>query len=106
MRTSFPGRCSVKKRGRLGIIPMKDAGELLLDEYDVLLNERTRFVAVTHVSNALGTINPVREIIDRAHKYGVPVLIDGAQSVPHMPIDVRALDCDFFAFSGHKIYAP
>jgi cysteine desulfurase/selenocysteine lyase len=95
-----------EKGALLRVIPMNDAGELLLDAYDALLNERTKFVAVTHVSNALGTINPVREIIDRAHKYGVPVLLDGAQSVPHMPIDVQALDCDFFAFSGHKIYAP
>src|SRR6267154_1325232 len=95
-----------EKGARLRVIPMNDAGELLLDEYDALLNERTKFVAVTHVSNALGTINPVREIIDRAHKYGVPVLLDGAQSVPHMPVDVQALDCDFFVFSGHKIYAP
>lgn len=95
-----------EKGARLRVIPMNDAGELLLDAYDALLNEHTKFVAVTHVSNALGTINPVRAIIDRAHKYGVPVLLDGAQSVPHMPIDVQALDCDFFAFSGHKIYAP
>jgi cysteine desulfurase/selenocysteine lyase len=95
-----------EKGAQLRVIPMNDAGELLLDAYDALLNERTKFVAVTHVSNALGTINPVREIIDRAHKYGVPVLLDGAQSAPHMPIDVQALDCDFFAFSGHKIYAP
>src|SRR6266436_3280971 len=95
-----------EKGAQLRVIPMNDAGELLLDEYDALLNERTKFVAVTHVSNALGTINPVREIIERAHKYGVPVLLDGAQSAPHMPIDVQALDCDFFAFSGHKVYAP
>jgi cysteine desulfurase/selenocysteine lyase len=95
-----------EKGAHLRVIPMNDAGELLLDEYDVLLNERTKFVAVTHVSNALGTVNPVKEIIERAHKYGVPVLLDGAQSVPHMPIDVQDLDCDFFTFSGHKIYAP
>ena len=95
-----------EKGARLRVIPMNDAGELLLDEYDVLLNERTKFVAVTHVSNALGTINPIKEITERAHKYGVPVLIDGAQSAPHMPIDVQDLDCDFFAFSGHKMYAP
>src|ERR1700704_1114562 len=95
-----------EKGARLRVIPMNDAGELILDEYDALLNERTKFVAVTHVSNALGTINPIKEIIDRAHKYGVPVLIDGAQSAPHMPVDVQDLDCDFFAFSGHKIFAP
>ena len=95
-----------EKGARLRVIPMNDAGELLLDDYDALLNERTKFLAVTHVSNALGTINPIKEITERAHKYGVPVLIDGAQSVPHMPIDVQDLDCDFFAFSGHKMYAP
>src|SRR5437660_7991034 len=95
-----------EKSARLRVIPMNDAGELLLDEYDALLNERTKFVAVTHVSNALGTVNPVKDIIERAHKYGVPVLIDGAQSAPHMPIDVQDLDCDFFAFSGHKMFAP
>jgi cysteine desulfurase/selenocysteine lyase len=95
-----------EKGAHLRVIPMNDAGELLLDEYDALLNERTKFVAVTHVSNALGTVNPVQEITARAHKYGVPVLIDGAQSAPHMPIDVQDLDCDFYAFSGHKMFAP
>ena len=95
-----------EKGALLRVIPMNDAGELLLDEYDGLLNERTKFVAVTHVSNALGTINPVKEMIAQAHKYGVPVLIDGAQSAPHMPVDVQDLDCDFYAFSGHKMYAP
>src|SRR5437773_1648541 len=95
-----------EKGARLRVIPMNDAGELLFDEYDGLLNERTRFVAVMHVSNALGTINPIKEITERAHKYGVPVLIHGAQSAPHMPIDVQDLDSDFFAFSGHKMYAP
>src|SRR5713226_3768182 len=94
------------KGAKLRVIPMNDAGELLLDEYDALLNERTKFVALTHVSNALGTINPIKEMIGQAHKYGVPVLIDGAQSAPHMPVDVQDLDCDFFAFSGHKVYAP
>jgi cysteine desulfurase/selenocysteine lyase len=95
-----------EKGSRLRVIPMNDAGELLLDEYDGLLNERTKFVAVTHVSNALGTINPIKEMIAQAHKYGVPVLIDGAQSAPHMPVDVQDLDCDFYTFSGHKMYAP
>jgi cysteine desulfurase/selenocysteine lyase len=95
-----------EKGAKLRVIPMNDAGELLLDEYDALLNERTRFVAITHVSNALGTINPVKQMIDQAHKYGVPVLIDGAQSAPHIPVDVQDLDCDFFAFSGHKMFAP
>jgi cysteine desulfurase/selenocysteine lyase len=95
-----------EKRARLRVIPMNDAGELLLDEYDALLNERTKLVAFNHVSNALGTINPVKEMIARAHKYGVPVLIDGAQAAPHMPVDVQDLDCDFYVFSGHKMYAP
>ena len=95
-----------EKGAKLRVIPINDAGELLLDAYDALLNERTRLVAVTHVSNALGTVNPVKEIIERAHKYGVPVLIDGAQQAPHGLIDVQDLDCDFYAFSGHKMFAP
>jgi len=95
-----------EKGALLRVIPMNDAGELLLDEYDGQLNERTKFVAITHVSNALGTINPIKEMIAQAHKYGVPVLIDGAQSAPHMPVDVQDLDCDFYTFSGHKMYAP
>lgn len=95
-----------EKNAKLRVIPMNDAGELLMDEYDALLNERTKLVAVGHVSNALGTINPVKDIIERAHKYGVPVLIDGAQWAPHMPIDVQDLDADFYAFSGHKMFAP
>ncbi len=95
-----------EKGARLRVIPMNDAGELLLDEYDGLLNERTKLVAVMHVSNALGTINPIKEMIAQAHKYGVPVLIDGAQAAPHMPVDVQDLDCDFYVFSGHKMYAP
>ena len=95
-----------EKGARLRVIPMNDAGELLLDEYHGLLSERTKFVALSHISNALGTINPVKQMIDEAHKYGVPVLIDGAQSVPHMRVDVQDLDCDFFAFSGHKMFAP
>jgi cysteine desulfurase/selenocysteine lyase len=95
-----------EKGAKLRVIPINDAGELLMDEYDALLNEKTKLVAVTHVSNALGTINPVKEIIDRAHKYGVPVLIDGAQMAPHGRVDVQDLDCDFYAFSGHKMFAP
>jgi len=95
-----------EKGAHLRVIPMNDAGELLLDEYDGLLNERTKLVAVNHVSNALGTINPIKEMIAQAHKYGVPVLIDGAQAAPHMPVDVQDLDCDFYVFSGHKMYAP
>ena len=95
-----------EKNAKLRVIPMNDAGELLLDEYDALLNDKTKLVALAHVSNALGTVNPVKEMIDRAHKYGVPVLIDGAQWAPHMPIDVQDLDCDFYTFSGHKMFAP
>ena len=95
-----------EKGARLRVIPMNDAGELLIDEYHALLNERTKFVALTHISNALGTVNPIKQMIDQAHKYGVPVLIDGAQSAPHMAVDVQDLDCDFFAFSGHKMFAP
>lgn len=95
-----------EKGAVLRVIPMNDQGELLQDEYDALLNNRTKLVAVTHVSNALGTVNPIKRMIEQAHKYGVPVLIDGAQGAPHMPIDVQDLDCDFYAFSGHKIYAP
>ena len=95
-----------EKGARLRVIPMNDAGELLLDEFDGLLNERTKLVGVVHVSNALGTINPVKEMIAQAHKYGVPVLVDGAQATPHMPVDMQDLDCDFYVFSGHKMYAP
>jgi len=95
-----------EKGARLRVIPMNDAGELLIDEYEGLLNERTKLVGVTHVSNALGTVNPIKQMIAQAHKYGVPVLIDGAQSAPHIPVDVQDLDCDFFVFSGHKMYAP
>src|SRR5258705_13452014 len=95
-----------EKGAILRVIPMNDVGELLLDEYDALLNERTKFVAIAHVSNALGTINPIKEMIEQAHKYGLPVLVDGAQSAPHHSVDVQDLDCDFYAFSGHKMFAP
>jgi len=95
-----------EKGARLRVIPMNDAGELLIDEYEGLLNERTKLVGVVHVSNALGTINPVKQMIVHAHKCGVPVLVDGAQAAPHMPIDMQDLDCDFYVFSGHKMYAP
>lgn len=95
-----------EKGAILRVIPMNDAGELIQDEYDAFLSEKTKFVAFTHVSNALGTVNPVKRMIEQAHKYGVPVLIDGAQSAPHMLVDVQDLDCDFYAFSGHKMFAP
>ena len=88
------------------VIPVSDKGELLLDEYQRLFTEKTRLVSVAHVSNVLGTINPVGQIIAIAHEHGVPVLIDGAQSAPHLKIDVQEMDCDFFAFSGHKMYGP
>jgi cysteine desulfurase/selenocysteine lyase len=95
-----------EKGARLRVIPMNDAGELQLDEFDALLNERTKLVCVGHVSNALGTVNPVKEIVARAHKLGVPVLVDGAQGAPHLKVDVQDLDCDFYAVSGHKMFAP
>ena len=91
---------------RLRVIPITDDGRLCMDDFEKLFNERTKIVSITHVSNVLGTVNPVKDIIRIAHEHGVPVLIDGAQSTPHIPIDVQALDCDFFAFSGHKIYGP
>lgn len=95
-----------RKGIRLRVIPVTDEGELRMDEYEKLFNERTRIVSVAHVSNVLGTVNPVKEIVRIAHEHGVPVLVDGAQSTPHFAVDVQDLDCDFFAFSGHKIYGP
>lgn len=91
---------------RLRVVPIADDGRLVMDEYAKLFNERTRIVSITHVSNVLGTVNPVKDIIRIAHEHNVPVLIDGAQSSPHMKVDVQELDCDFYAFSGHKIYGP
>lgn len=90
----------------LKVIPINDRGELLLDAYRELFTERTRLVCVAHVSNVLGTVNPVKEMIRTAHSHGVPVLVDGAQSIPHMPVDVQELDADFYVFSGHKVYGP
>jgi cysteine desulfurase/selenocysteine lyase len=95
-----------EKSARLRVIPCNDAGELLLDDYAKLFNANTKFVAIAHVSNALGTINPVKDMIATAHRHGVPVLVDGAQAVPHMKVDVQDLDCDFYAFSGHKMCGP
>jgi cysteine desulfurase/selenocysteine lyase len=95
-----------EKNAKLRIIPINDKGELLMDEYYKLLNENTKFVSVVHVSNTLGTINPVKEIIEAAHKRNIPVLIDGAQAVPHMKVNITELDCDFYAFSGHKMFGP
>lgn len=95
-----------EKGAKLRVAPINDAGELLLDKFEELLNSKTKLVAVTHVSNALGTVNPIARIVEMAHSKGIPVLVDGAQSVPHLSVDVRALGCDFYAFSGHKIYGP
>ena len=95
-----------EKDARLRVIPINDRGEILIDRFRELLNERTRLLAIGHVSNALGTINPIREVIQLAHASNVPVLVDGAQAVPHLKVDVQALDCDFYAFSGHKMYGP
>ncbi len=95
-----------EKGAILRVIPMNDAGELLIDEFEALFNEKTKFLALTHVSNALGTVNPVKKMIAFAHRHGVPVLLDGAQAAPHQPVDVQDLDCDFYAFSGHKLCGP
>ena len=95
-----------EKGAKIRVVPINDAGELLIDEYEKLFNERTKFVGVTHVSNALGTINPIKEMIAFAHARGVPVLVDGAQAAPHIKVDVQDLDCDFYAFSGHKLCGP
>ena len=91
---------------KIRVLPINDAGELCLDQFEPLLNARTKLVCVSHVSNALGSINPVKEMIALAHRHGVPVLVDGAQAAPHMPVDVQDLDCDFYAFSGHKLCGP
>ncbi len=95
-----------EKGARLRVIPITDSGELMMDEYAALLNERTKFVGICHMSNALGTINPVKEVVRLAHELGVPVLVDAAQSAYHIPIDVQELDADFLVFSGHKLYGP
>ncbi len=95
-----------EKGARLKVVPVNDAGELLLDEYEKLLSPRTRLVSIVHQSNALGTINPVEPVVELAHRQGVPVLLDGAQAVAHMPLDVTRLGCDFYVFSGHKLYGP
>ena len=96
----------LEKGARLRVAPINDRGELDLDEFGSLLNPRTKIISVAHVSNALGTINPVKWIIRMAHAMNIPVLVDGAQAVPHMPIDVEDLDCDYYVFSGHKVYGP
>ncbi len=95
-----------EKKVVLKVIPMNDNGELLIDEFEKLISPKTKFIAVVHISNSLGTINPVKQIIVKAHQHNIPVLVDGAQSVVHTPVDVQELDCDFFAFSGHKMFGP
>ena len=102
-----PWQMLCEERGaHLRVVPINDDGELLMDEYERLLGPRTKLVSMVHQSNALGTVNPVEQIISMAHSHGIPVLLDGAQSAPHLPIDVRKLGCDFFVFSGHKLYGP
>ncbi|MBX3297256.1 MAG: cysteine desulfurase [Acidobacteria bacterium] len=102
-----PWQVIAEERGaRVRMIPINTRGEIIIEEYEAMLNERTRIVAVSHVSNSLGTVNPVKEMTATAHKFGVPVLVDAAQSVPHFPVDVQELDADFFVFSGHKMFAP
>lgn len=97
---------AAKKGIAIKVIPMTDEGDVIMEEYEKLFNKKTRIVSITQVSNVLGTINPVKEMIQIAHEHEVPVMVDGAQSTPHMKVDVQDLDCDFFAFSGHKIYGP
>lgn len=97
---------AAEKGAKIRVVPINDKGELEVDEYEKLFNEHTKFVGLIHVSNALGTINPIQRMIDFAHRHGVPVLIDGAQAAPHISIDVQALDCDFYAFSAHKLCGP
>ncbi|MBO5025030.1 MAG: cysteine desulfurase [Bacteroidaceae bacterium] len=102
-----PWQLLAERKGiKLRVIPMTDSGVLMLDEYEKLFNDRTRIVSVAHVSNVLGTVNPIKEMVRIAHAHGVPVLVDGAQSTPHFAVDMQLLDCDFFAFSAHKIYGP
>ena len=103
----IPWQMIAEERGaKIRMIPINERGELIIDEYENLLNERTKMVAVSHVSNSLGTVNPIKEMVATAHKFGVPICVDAAQSVPHFPVDVQDLDADFFVFSGHKMFAP
>ena len=102
-----PWQLQAAKRGiAIRVIPMNECGDIYMDAYKAMLNERTKLVSIAHVSNVLGTINPVKEITRIAHEHGVPVLVDGAQSTPHFPVDVQDIDCEFFVFSGHKMYGP
>lgn len=103
----IPWQMIAEERGaKVRMIPIDERGELVIDEYENMLNERTKIVAVAHVSNSLGSVNPIKEMVATAHKFGVPVCVDAAQSVPHFPVDVQDLDADFFVFSGHKMFAP
>ena len=103
----IPWQMAAEDRGaRVRMIPIDDRGELVMDEFENMLTERTKMVAVSHVSNSLGTVNPIKRMVSTAHKFGVPVCVDAAQSVPHFPVDVQDLDADFFVFSGHKMFAP
>lgn len=103
----IPWQMIAEERGAvIKVIPIDERGELIIDEYENLLNERTKIVAVGHVSNSLGTINPIKQMIEFAHRFGVPVCVDAAQSVPHFAVDVQDLDADFYVFSGHKMFAP
>lgn len=95
-----------EKGARLRVAPINDQGELLIDPFEALLNSKTKFIAVPHISNALGTINPIAQLVEMAHRRNIPILVDGAQAVPHTSVDVRALGCDFYVFSGHKVYGP
>jgi cysteine desulfurase / selenocysteine lyase len=95
-----------EKNARLRVIPINDDGELIFEEFEKMINKRTKFISVVYASNSLGTVNPVKKIIDLAHSYNIPVMLDAAQAVNHLPIDVQELDCDFLAFSGHKLYGP
>lgn len=95
-----------RKKLKLRVVPVNDKGEFIFEEFEKLLSERTKLVSVVHISNALGTVNPVKEIVKKAHEYNVPVLLDGAQAIPHTKVDVQDLDCDFYVFSGHKVFGP
>ncbi len=95
-----------RKKLTLKVVPVNDKGEFIFEEYEKLISEKTKLVSIVHISNALGTINPVKEIVKKAHEYDIPVLLDGAQAVPHIKVDVQDLDCDFYVFSGHKVFGP
>jgi len=102
-----PWQMLCKKTGaELKVAPINEQGELILEEFEALINKKTKFAAISHMSNALGTINPIKQMIDMLHQHDIPVLIDGAQAIPHISVDVQALDCEFYVFSGHKLYAP